>query len=93
MVSGTPRRFRLGIEAEHCQIQHVDEGIDRAHWALYVDVVVNASRQERHLLSTQAFDEPCHESPPAHSAGIIKCFAHQTAFSHRLSALRPAKCE
>ena len=60
MIAGPPGRLGLDIEAERSQIQHVDEGVDRAHRILFIDVVVDAVRQKRRLAPVQAFDEAFH---------------------------------
>jgi hypothetical protein len=63
MIPGASCRFGLGIEAERRQVQHVDEGIDRTHRIVRVDIVVDAFRKERGLTAIQPFYEALHGSP------------------------------
>ena len=63
MISGATGRFRFDVETESCQIQYVDEGVERAHRISLVNIVVDTCWQQRRLVSIQAFDEPRHRSP------------------------------
>jgi hypothetical protein len=63
MIAGPPRRLRLDIEAERSEIEHVDEGIDRAYRIIFRDIVVDAVRKKRRLAAIQPLDEALHASP------------------------------
>ena len=72
------------VEAERCEIQHVDEGIDHPDRVLLADVVLNRVRQQSRLPPIRTFDEPPHPILPHNLAGIVQCFAGTVGFSHRL---------
>ena len=69
MVAGRPVASGSTIEAERGEIQHVDEGIDRANRIVLVDVVVDRIRQQRRLGPIRSLDEPPHPILPLGSRG------------------------
>jgi hypothetical protein len=71
MVRGTARRFRYNArKAQHRQIQFINEGIDDADRVLFLDVVVQALRQQDQLAPLLALNKTLHPGPPE-PPGII----------------------
>ena len=64
------RRFDV-FEAQLCQLEFVDEGIDRANRIALVDPVIEAFRQQRRLTANRAFNEPSHRPPPEITGPIV----------------------
>ena len=44
------------LEAEHCQIEFIDEGVDKADRIIFQEVVVEALGKEDHLVPVRALD-------------------------------------
>ena len=71
MIPRAARRLGLDVEAERGEVQHIDEGIDRADRIVLVDIVVDAVRQEGGLASIQTFDKAFNESPRSYHGNHI----------------------
>lgn len=61
MVGRAPCRRRRNHEAELTQIEFVDEGVDHPRRVVFVDVVIQATRQERRLTAILTLDEAAHQ--------------------------------
>src|SRR5215813_3819456 len=51
-------------EAQLLEVEHVNKGIDHAHWIALIDPVIQAVRQKRRLAAISPFNEPLHQSAP-----------------------------
>src|SRR5437762_11769292 len=68
MVAGSARVEWLDAdEAEHVEIEPVDEHVDRTHRSVLSHVVVEQRREQRALPAIDPLHEPSHQSPPADS--------------------------
>src|SRR5262245_45072371 len=64
VISGSTDVERFDhLEAQLLQIEAIDERIDDANRIVLVDPVIEASRQQRQLLSIRFLDEPRHPDP------------------------------
>ena len=52
------------LEAQLCQLESIDEGIDCANRIALIDPVIEAFGQQRRLTAIRAFNEPSHRPPP-----------------------------
>ena len=65
MVRGTAGRFRYNTrKAQYRQIQFIDEGIDSANRVIFLDVVVQAIRQQDELAPVLTLNKTLHPGPP-----------------------------
>ena len=87
MIRRATRRRRIdAIEPEIAQIERVDEHIDRANRIAFVDPVIEAFRQQRHLPAIRPLHECRHPRLRRFSRRIIA----ETEFSHSLGQNSPS---
>ena len=81
MIAGPPRGFRHNaLEAEHLQVEFIDESLDDADRIIVRDIVFQAIGKQRCLAAILAFDKTLHSGP---RKSLAKVYLIQ-AFSHSL---------